>query len=82
MPARIVGTVLIVVALAAASRPGMLAGGAFALGMGASSLVLVAFSGLLFTDGWGLVPAAALLAGVGLHALALLGGTDGVEASS
>jgi hypothetical protein len=72
IPLRIAGTVLIVVVLAAASRQGMLAASAFTLGMGASSLVLVTSSGLLVSDGWGLVPAAALVAGVGLHALVLL----------
>jgi hypothetical protein len=72
IPDRVVATVLLAVAFAAASRSGMLAAGAFTLGMGASSALLLASSGLLLADGWGLVSAAALAGGVGLHAGAVL----------
>lgn len=84
IPARILATVLLVAALAAASRGGMLAAGAFTLGMGASGSLLVASSGLLFADPLALVPLAALLAGAGLHAIVLLrpppGGSPGLSA--
>ena len=69
IPARIIVTALLVLALSVASRPGLLAAGAFSLGMGASSASLLASGGLLF-EPWGLVPATALLVGVGLHAAA------------
>jgi hypothetical protein len=72
LPVRYGATVLLVVTLAAASRNGRLAAGAFTLGMGASSSFLLASSGLLFADWWGVVPAAAFLAGVFLHAWVLL----------
>jgi hypothetical protein len=72
LPMRYAATILLVVTLAATSRNGMLAAGAFALGMGASSSLLLASSGLLLADWWGLVSAAALLGGVVLHAGALL----------
>src|SRR3990170_4581978 len=60
IPARVLATVLLVAALAAASRGGMLAAGAFTLGMGASGSLLVASSGLLFADPLALVPLTAL----------------------
>ena len=68
---RFAGTALLVATLAASSRSGMVAAGAFTLGMGVSSSLLLASSGLLFTEWWGLVPATALLAGVVLHSDAL-----------
>ena len=71
IPARVVGTVVLVAALAVTSRHGLLAGGAFALGMGATSGLVVVSSGLLFAGWWGVVPASALLAGLALHATAL-----------
>ncbi|HYI65334.1 MAG TPA: hypothetical protein VEW95_00255 [Candidatus Limnocylindrales bacterium] len=74
IPMRIATTVLLLAAIATASRGGMLAAGAFALGMGASSSILLASSGMLLSDWWGLVAAAALAAGVGLHVAALLRG--------
>ena len=71
LPARAATTVLLVAALAAASRSGLLAAGAFALGMGASSGILLASGGQLI-EWWSVVPAVALLGGVALHAAALL----------
>lgn len=72
IPVRIATTVLIVAAIASASRGGTFAGGAFALGMGASSSLLLASSGMLLPEWLGLVPATGLVAGVGLHGAALL----------
>jgi len=69
---RFAGTALLVASLAASSRSGMVAAGAFTLGMGVSSSLLLASSGLLFAEWWGLVPATAWLAGVVLHADALM----------
>lgn len=68
IPMRVVATALLLVALPAASRAGALAAAGFALGMGASSGLLLAVSGQLFVEWWGLVPASALVAGVGLLA--------------
>ena len=72
IPARVLVTVLLLLALSASSRPGMLAAGAFALGMGATSSLMLALSGSLLTEWWGLVPATSLVGGVGLHAVVLL----------
>lgn len=70
IPARVVVTALLILALAAASRTGLLAAGAFSLGMGASSATLLSSGSLLF-EPWGLVPATMLLGGLALHAAAL-----------
>lgn len=72
IPARIATTALLLAAIAGASRGGMIAAGAFAIGMGASSSLLLASSGMLLTEWWGLVAATALTTGVGLHAAVLL----------
>ncbi|MGH2417412.1 MAG: hypothetical protein ACRDFY_03680 [Candidatus Limnocylindria bacterium] len=72
LPLRFGATVLLVTVLAASSHRGMLAAGAFALGIGVSSSLLLASSGLLFAEWWALLPAAGLVAGVALHARALL----------
>ena len=72
IPVRIATTALLVVAIATASRGGMLAAGAFALGMGTSSSVLLASSGMLLSEWWVIVSATALAVGVGLHGAVLL----------
>ena len=72
IPFRVLGTVLLLTAMSAASRAGTIAAAAFALGMGASSALLLAMGGQLFVDWWALVPAGALLAGVSLSCVALL----------
>jgi hypothetical protein len=71
IPMRVATTVLLLLAIATASRGGMLAAGAFAIGMGASSSLLLASSGMLLVEWWGLVSVTALTVGVGLHAAAL-----------
>lgn len=81
IPMRVIATMLLVATLTAASRAGRLAGAAFALGMGASSALLLALSGLLFADWWFLVPAAALGAGIALHGVVLLTDDAGRGAS-
>ncbi len=72
VPVRIATSVLLIVVVATSSRGGMLAAGAFALGMGATSSLLLASSGMLFSEWWGMVAATALAAGIGLHSAALL----------
>lgn len=59
-------TVLLLTALAAASRQGRRGAGVFAIGMGLSSAYLVAASGL-FGSVWTLVPLSALLTGACLY---------------
>lgn len=71
VPVRVAATVLLVAALAAAARPGLLAAAGFALGMGSSSAFLLASGGQLFLEWWGLVPAVALVAGLALLVAAL-----------
>ena len=72
IPMRVATTVLLVAAMATTSRAGMLAAGAFALGMGASSSLLLASSGMLLSEWWGLVSAGAMTVGVGFHGVVLL----------
>lgn len=71
IPIRIVATVLLLTAMSAASPAGRLAAIAFAFGMSASSALLLASSGQLFVEWWGLVPAGSLVAGLLLLALAI-----------
>ena len=73
IPMRIGVTALLMVVLAASSRAGLMAASAFMLGTGVSSALLLAASGQLFVDWWGVVPAAALTVGAGLVAIALVG---------
>ena len=72
LPVRLGGTVLLVTVMAASSRQGTLAAGAFAFGIGVSSSILLAASGLLLAEWWGLVSAGGLLGGLALHARSLL----------
>ena len=79
MPMRIGVTALLLLALAASSRAGMLSAAAFALGTGTSSALLLAAGGQLFVEWWGLVPATALLVGVGLLGVGLLAGRSALD---
>jgi hypothetical protein len=71
MELRIASTALLIIVLAAASRAGCVSAGTFALGMAATSGVLLAASGELISP-WGLVPLAALASGVSLVVRAIL----------
>ena len=72
IPMRVGVTVLLLLALAASSRAGLLAAAAFALGTGVSSALLLAAGGQLFIEWWGMVPASALMIGVGLLGVGLV----------
>jgi hypothetical protein len=71
IPMRVGTTALLLTAIATASRGGMLAAGASALGMGASSSLLPASSGMFLSEWWGLLSVTALTVGVALHAAVL-----------
>jgi hypothetical protein len=72
IPMRVGVTALLLLALAASSRAGLLAAATFALGTGVSSAVLLAAGGQLFMEWWGLVPGSALLIGVSLLGIGLV----------
>jgi hypothetical protein len=75
LPVRFAATGILIAAMAAASPAGRLAAGAFALGIGTSTALLLASAGQLLSDWWGLVPGVALAAGLGLTADRLLRST-------
>ena len=67
---RIALTAFLAVALAISSRAGSLAAGAFCLGMGASSALLVVSSDLRALEWWALIPVAGLVVGTLLTSVA------------
>jgi hypothetical protein len=71
MELRIGSTALLIVVLAAASHAGRASAATFALGMATTSGLLLALSGQLIST-WGLIPLAALAAGVSLVVRAIL----------
>lgn len=75
IPARVAATVLLVLAMSVASPAGRVGAGAFTLGMGITSAVLVVGTGEL-VEWWSAVPVIALLAGALLHAASPRGSSE------
>jgi hypothetical protein len=70
IPARVAATVLVVVAMSVASSAGRLAAGAFTLGMGITSAVVVIGTGEP-VEWWSGVPVLAFVASVALHTVSV-----------
>jgi hypothetical protein len=75
IPARVAASGLLVLAMSLASPAGRLGAGAFTLGMGITSAVVVIGTGELL-NWWSAVPVFALVASVALHAAARWGSCD------
>jgi len=71
MELRVASTALLIVVLAASTRAGRISAATFAMGMAATSGLLLALSGQLIST-WGLIPLAGLAAGVSLVVRAIL----------